>query len=123
MDVRDYFDFIDDENIRIKGHRIYIDDVLEEYLFECKTPEELLYRFPTLNFEKIHATLLYYEANKAEVQALLLRVKKYRKESYQRWLETEGATPEVVERRERLERYRQKKIAEGDFYFVWGSYE
>ncbi|MCY4553904.1 MAG: hypothetical protein OXC79_09540 [Candidatus Poribacteria bacterium] len=32
MDLQDYFDFIDDTSIRIKGHRVYIDEVLEEHL-------------------------------------------------------------------------------------------
>ena len=112
MDVRDYFEFISDTRIRMKGHRIYIDDVLEEYL-RYKSPEELLYRFPTLNLEKIHAVLLYYEANKEEVEAYILRVRAYREEAYQQWLETEGASPRIVELRQRLKKYRQKLIAEG----------
>ena len=29
MDVQDYFEFIDETSIRIKGHRVYIDEVLE----------------------------------------------------------------------------------------------
>ena len=32
MDVRDYFDFIDETSIRIKGYRVYIDEVLEQRL-------------------------------------------------------------------------------------------
>lgn len=112
MDLRDYFEFISGTEIRIKGHRIYIDDVLEEYL-RYKSPEELLYRFPTLNLEKIHAVLLYYEANKAEVEAYILRVRAYREEAYQKWLETEGASPRIVELRQRLKKYHQKLIAEG----------
>lgn len=67
MDVRDYFEFIDETSIRIKGHRIYIDEVLEEHL-QGKEPEEILCCFPRLPLEKIYATLLYYEANKAEVE-------------------------------------------------------
>ena len=83
MNLHDYFEFINDTQIRIKGHRIYIDDVLEEYL-RYKSPEELLYRFHTLNLEKIHAVILYYEANREEVEAYLLRVRQYREEAYQK---------------------------------------
>lgn len=32
MDVRDHFDFIDETSIRIKGYRVYIDEVLEQRL-------------------------------------------------------------------------------------------
>ncbi len=112
MNLHDYFEFINDTQIRIKGHRIYIDDVLEEYL-RYKSPEELLYRFHTLNLEKIHAVILYYEANREEVEAYLLRVRQYREEAYQKWLATEGSSPRIVELRQRLKKYRQKLIAEG----------
>lgn len=112
MNLHDYFEFINDTQIRIKGHRIYIDDVLEEYL-RYKSPEELLYRFHTLNLEKIHAVILYYEANREEVEAYLLRARQYREEAYQKWLATEGSSPRIVELRQRLKKYRQKLIAEG----------
>ena len=45
MDVQDYFEFIDEISIRIKGHRVYIDEVLEESL-QGKEPEEILCCFP-----------------------------------------------------------------------------
>jgi uncharacterized protein (DUF433 family) len=60
MQLEDYFDFLAPDDIRIKGHRIGIESVLYEYLYNEKTPQEILARFPTLNLEKIYATLLYY---------------------------------------------------------------
>ena len=64
MKVEDYFEFISTEEIQIKGHRIWIENVLYEHIHNAMSPNTLLERFPTLNLEKIYATLLYYERNK-----------------------------------------------------------
>ena len=114
MDLRDYFDFIDDTSIRIKGHRVYIDEVLEEHL-KGKAPEEILYCFKNLPLEKIYATLLYYEVNKAEVDAYLQRVRQYHEKSRQEWQTTQVPTLAIVEERNRLRKERERLITEGKF--------
>ena len=118
MDVRDYFDFIDKTSIRIKGHRVYIDEVLEERL-QGKEPEEILHCFPKLPLEKIYATLLYYEANKTEVEAYLERVKQQQKRLDQEWQHAQGPTLVLVGERERLRKEREKRIAAGEFDPIW----
>lgn len=112
MDLRDYFDFIDDTSIRIKGYRVYIDEVLEEHL-KGKAPEEILSNFKNLPLEKIYATLLYYEINKGDVDAYLQRVRQYHQKSSQEWQATQGATLAMVEERNRLRKERERLIAEG----------
>ena len=118
MDVQDYFDFIDETSIRIKGHRVYIDEVLEERL-QGKEPEEILRCFPKLPLEKIYATLLYYEANKTEVEAYLERVRQQKKKLDKEWQQTQGPTLIFVEERERLRKEREKQIAAGKFNPLW----
>lgn len=71
MQLEDYFDFLAPNDIRLKGHRIGIESVLYEYLYNEKTPQELLVRFPTLNLEKIYATLLYYHHYQTQVDQYL----------------------------------------------------
>ena len=71
MQLEDYFDFLAPNDIRIKGHRIGIENVLYEYLFNAKTPDELQRRFPTLTLEQIYATLTYYHRNQAQIDAYL----------------------------------------------------
>ena len=71
MQLEDYFDFLAPDDIRIKGHRIGIEDVLYEYIFNAKTPDELQRRFPTLTLEQIHATITYYLHNKDKIDAYL----------------------------------------------------
>ena len=118
MDVRDYFDFIDETSIRIKGHRVYIDEVLKERL-QGKEPEEILRCFPKLPLEKIYATLLYYEANRTEVEAYLKRVKQQQKKIDQEWRQTQGPTLVLIEERECLRKARDKQIATGEFDPLW----
>jgi uncharacterized protein (DUF433 family) len=71
MQLEDYFDFLAPDDIRIKGHRIGIEDVLYEYIFNAKTPDELQRRFPTLTLEQIYATLTYYHRNQEKIDAYL----------------------------------------------------
>ena len=118
MDVRDYFDFIDETSIRIKGHRVYIDEVLEQHL-QGREPEEILHRFPKLPLEKIYATLLYYEANRTEIEAYLERVKQQQKRLDQEWQHAQGSTLVLVEEREHLRKAREKRIAAGETDPIW----
>ncbi len=118
MDVQDYFEFIDETSIRIKGHRVYIDEVLEERL-QGKEPEEILCCFPRLPLEKIYATLLYYEANKTEVEAYLERVKQHKRKSEKEWQRTQGPTLLFIEERERRRKERAEQIASGKFDPLW----
>lgn len=70
MQLEDYFDFVCRDDIRLKGHRIGIDDVLAYYL-EGYTPEEIAANLPSLSLEQIHATITYYLRNRAEMDGYL----------------------------------------------------
>jgi uncharacterized protein (DUF433 family) len=67
MQLEDYFEFLAPNEIKIKGHRVWIEHVLEEYLYREMTLEELVNRFDTLTKEQILAVLLYYHHNKEEM--------------------------------------------------------
>ena len=84
MQLEDYFDFLSPDDIRIKGHRIGIDNVLDYYL-EGYTPEEIAANLPTLSLEQIHATITYYLHNRPEIDAYLLRLVKWGEQRYQEW--------------------------------------
>ena len=71
MQLEDYFDFQAPGDIRIKGHRIGIENVLYEYINRDQTPEEIAARFPTLSLEHVYATILYYLHNKDAVHAYM----------------------------------------------------
>lgn len=98
MRLEDYFDFLSANDIRIKGHRIGIDDVLWYYL-DGYTPEEIVANLPTLTLEQIHAAITYYLHNRTEMDAYLNRLASWREARYQEW----AAQPSpVVERLRKL---------------------
>lgn len=85
MLLEDYFDFIAPDDIRLKGHRIGIDNVLHYYL-EGYSPEEIAANLPSLSLEEIHATIIYYLRNRTQVDAYLSRLCAWREARYQEWI-------------------------------------
>ena len=107
MRLEDYFDFLAPDDIRLKGHRIGIDDVLRYYL-EGYTPEEIAANLPSLSPEQIHATITYYLHNRAEVDAYLARLAAWREQHYREW---ESSPSPVVQRLRAARAQREKEQA------------
>ena len=80
---------------------------MEDYL-EGASPEEILLRYPTLNLEKIHATILYYLAKTEEVEAYLERARQLDEEASQEQLL--NPPPFIVELRERFAKVSQELL-------------
>lgn len=100
--LEDYFDFFSADDIRLKGHRIGIDNVLEYYL-EGYTPEEIRANLSSLSLEEIHATITYYLHNRAQIDAYLKRLVQKREQHYQQW----NANPPPLVQRLRAEKARR----------------
>lgn len=79
MQLEDYFEFPDPDEIRLKGHRLYVDDIIDLYN-EGRSPEYIAQYYPGLSLEKIYATITYYLHNQREVDAAIERLKAYREE-------------------------------------------
>jgi len=104
MELESYFEFISEEAIRIKGTRVGIETVLRDYK-EGASPEEIVLRYPTLSLEQVHATIIYYLANREKVEAYLERVRERQEAA---WQEQQRHPSEFVRSlRERLERQRR----------------
>lgn len=103
--LEDYFDFLDPDDIRIKGHRIGIDNVLDYYL-EGYTPEEIAANLPTLSLEQIHATITYYLRNRKKIDTYLLRLAAWREQRYQ---ESRANPSPVVQRIRAIKAQRAKQ--------------
>jgi uncharacterized protein (DUF433 family) len=71
MLLEDYFDFVAPNDIRIRGHRIGIETLLDEYLDKARTPEEIQRLYPTLRLADVYATILYYLENQDTVSRYL----------------------------------------------------
>ena len=65
------FEFLSEDDIRIKGTRIDIESVLYESLHLSQTPEEIVQRFHTLTLELVYATILYYLQNPIKIGSYL----------------------------------------------------
>jgi uncharacterized protein (DUF433 family) len=65
-----FFDFLAADDVRIKGHRIGIEDVLLLYR-DGFVLEQLVGRFPTLTREEIETTIRYYELNRERIDRYL----------------------------------------------------
>jgi uncharacterized protein (DUF433 family) len=104
MELERYFEFVDNETIRVAGTRVGIETVLRDY-HEGASPEEIVLRYPTLSLEQVHATITYYLANREEVDRYLEKVEEYQEEG---WGEQQRKPLEFVKAlRERLDRQRQ----------------
>lgn len=110
MRLEEYFDFLESNDIRIKGTRVGIEIVLRDYL-EGATSEEIVLRYPTLSLEQVHATITYYLHHKDTVDAYLAR---WWKEGEAAWQDQQRQPSEFVrELRRRIDQQRQALQAEG----------
>lgn len=108
MQLEDYFEFLSEDDIRIKGHRIGIDHVLERYL-DGYSAEEIASYYPTLKMVEIYATLTYYYQNRSEVDDYLVRLAHWREQHMKELDERE--VPPVVKRIRALKAERAKQRA------------
>jgi uncharacterized protein (DUF433 family) len=67
MHIEEYFEFLAPDDIRIKGHRIGIETVLDDYLHRGMTAEQIQEAYPSLTLEEVYATILYYLRNRERV--------------------------------------------------------
>ncbi|MHC5613146.1 MAG: DUF433 domain-containing protein [Nostoc sp.] len=56
--------------------------MIQYYLQGC-SPEQILEELPSLNLEKIYATLTHYLHNRVEIDAYMLRLANWREQRYQ----------------------------------------
>jgi uncharacterized protein (DUF433 family) len=69
-DLESYFEFLDTQDIRIKGTRIGIEIVIEDFL-DGASLEEIAIRYPNLSLEQIYATITYYLANRDKIDTYI----------------------------------------------------
>ena len=71
MQIETYFNFLAEDDIRIKGTRIGIETVLYDYIHNDQTAEAIADRYHTVTLEQVYATILYYLQNREKVGAYL----------------------------------------------------
>ena len=71
MQLEDYFDFQAPNDIRLKGTRVGIETILNDFLSHRKSPEEIAATYTSLTLEQVYATITYYLHYKDAVDAYL----------------------------------------------------
>jgi len=104
MILESYFEFINENTIRISGTRVNIETVLRDYN-EGASPEEIVLRYPALSLEQVHATITYYLGHNEPVDAYLDRVKAQQMEAWAS--QQKQPSPFVQSLRKRLDKRRQ----------------
>lgn len=85
MQVEDYFEFIQPDYIRIKGHRLGIEHVLDYYKDGYKA-EEITRELPSLSLDKVEAAIAYYWQHRKKMDGYLIRWEQSRERDYQEWM-------------------------------------
>ena len=70
MELENYFEFISPDAIRIKGTRVGVEIVIEDFL-EGASPEEIMQQYRSLSLKQIYATITYYLFNKEKMDAYI----------------------------------------------------
>ena len=109
MQIEDYFNFLAEDDIRIKGTRIGIETVLDEYIHNGKTAEAIADRYHTVTLEQVYATILYYLQNREKVGAYLENYLEYCRKARE---EYEKNPPPGVVRLRQLMAERQDTVRE-----------
>ena len=71
--LEDLLDFVSETDIRLKGHRIWLEHIVEHYQAGLSA-EAIATRFPGVAIEKIYAAITYYLANKVTVDERLRQI-------------------------------------------------
>jgi uncharacterized protein (DUF433 family) len=77
MQLEDYFDFFENPYaIRLKGHRIGLEHIVERYQKGC-APEQIAQDFPEAPLEQIYGAITYYLHNKAQVDEYMAEIDQF----------------------------------------------
>lgn len=94
MELENYFDVLRDDDIRLKGTRIGIETILEDF-FNGSSPEEIAIRYSNLNLEQVYATITYYLHNRERIDTYMQAWRQYSDRASK---EADENPPEVVKR-------------------------
>jgi len=79
MQFEDYLEFVEPDIIRLKGHRIFLEHIVERWL-KGYTPEHIVHELPTLTLEEVYVTIAYYLHNRVSIDAYLERARQLAEE-------------------------------------------
>src|SRR5436853_5683746 len=108
MQLEEYFDFLAEDDIRLKGTRVGIETILYDFIHRGRSPETIAQTYPSLTLEQVYATILYYLHNKEAVSKYLTDWMEWGREM--RRQQAANPSPEILRLRKlKAERQAQAK--------------
>jgi len=84
IDLDNYLTFVEPDTIRVKGHRIGLEHIVERYR-EGYSAEQIAQEFPGVELPAIYAIIAYYLHNQAAVDAYIARRNAAAEARYREW--------------------------------------
>lgn len=84
IDTAQYFEVDTFNHIWIKGHRIGLEDIIDEYN-EGYTPEEIIKKFSGLELKAVYAVIAYYLHNRCDVDTYIDQLAAKAKVEHNKW--------------------------------------
>ena len=107
--LEEYFDVNGPDDIRVRGTRVGIETILDDYMTGV-SPEEIAARYRTLTLEQVYATITYYLHNRTEVDAYLDRWRTYTDHAWEN--QSQESIDFANELRPRIGKMRELVLAE-----------
>ena len=105
MRLEEYLDFLGPDEIRLRGHRIGLEHIVQGYR-SGSSADEIADEFPGVALEQIYGVLTYYLRHQADIDAYLQRQEAHCEQEYRRSLERPSPAMARI-RRTLAERRRQ----------------
>lgn len=84
MQLEEYLDVQGPDVIRLKGHRIGLEHIVERY-HEGYTPEQIALEYPGVSLEQIYGVITYYLRHQTDVDAYIERIDAAAEERRRAW--------------------------------------
>jgi uncharacterized protein (DUF433 family) len=107
MQLEDYFDFVEPDIIRLKGHRIFLEHIIGRWL-GGQSPEQIVRELPSLELEEVYVTITYYLHNRPALDEYLERSRQLAQEQ----MRHADAHPDAVTLRLRALKEQQRQERE-----------
>ena len=108
LPMDDYLELVSPDVVRVKGHRIGLEHIVERYR-DGYSPDQIALDFPGVSLAQIYGIIAYYLHHQDEVDAYVQRVDDRAEEAYQRSA-AEPPSPATTRIRElKMRRMREKR--------------
>ena len=101
--MHDYLEIVPPNFIRLRGHRIGLEHIVERYL-DGYSPEQITEDFPGVSLTKIYVAITFYLHHKTMVEQYMAEIDAQAEAAYQEWL---TSPPAAVQRIQRLREQNQ----------------